>query len=405
MASIVVGPAKDHMDQLCRFQSLAIHTSRLLAGWLPGIERWEVKHAVGLHLWEDAQHSRAIRTRLWELRLPNPDAGVEATVQRVIHLLAHAQHDYELLAGVYLGLKTELVTALKTYLTTTHPILDAPSFPVLRQIIPELDAQIAWATQTVAALADTGEKTRQARRWTQYARDLLAAIGGVAGPGDATTFLAPPPGYSLRLPFPQAHRDSRFDLRLSLTPPATDDRLDQTVWQFTNYAMEMQAAETIGSVMWEVEGMPWEFYYDLARHGMDEVRHSKLGETRLAELGYHITDFPHSVANYAWRQRVDPALRYCILTYVIEADSFDLKHTRYQDHLAHGDMDSAQAILYDILDETMHVRFGHKWTPPLLKHYGYDRPLYEIVKECRAITLKHTVSPEQRAAAQQKMIA
>src|SRR5689334_12745586 len=107
MASIVIGPAKEHMDQLCRWQSFAIQTARLLGGWLPGIERWEVKHTIGLHLWEDAQHSRDLRTRLWELRLPNPDQGVEDTVKRVIERLAHAQHDYELLAAVYLVLKAD----------------------------------------------------------------------------------------------------------------------------------------------------------------------------------------------------------------------------------------------------------------------------------------------------------
>ena len=178
--------------------------------------------------------------------------------------------------------------------------------------------------------ADTGEKTRGVRRWMQYAEDLLASIGGVDGadlPGPAAV---PPPGYSVLLPFPQAKRDSRFNATIDgMAAPDPEDTLAQVIFQFNNYVQEMQAAETLGSTLWEAEGMPWEFYYDLSRHCYDEERHSLLGETRLAELGHHPSDFQHMVGNYAWRQLVDPARRYCILTEIIEAGSFAYKHKTY----------------------------------------------------------------------------
>lgn len=124
-----------------------------------------------------------------------------------------------------------------------------------------------------------------------------------------------------------------------------------------------------------------------------------MGEMRLAELGHHISDFPHSVANFTWRQLMDPMRRYCTLTYVIEADSFAYKRETYREHVEHGDDESAQAVLFDIADETLHVRWGAKWVPELMKVEGYEGSVDELVAECRAHTTANSASPLQRAAA------
>ena len=211
----------------------------------------------------------------------------------------------------------------------------------------------------------------------------------------------PLPGYSESpLPFGEAKRDARFQLTLTgPVPPEENDTLGKTIYQFVNYAHEMQAAETLGSVLWETEGMEWEFYFDVARHCYDEARHSELGETRLRELGHHITDFPHTAANYAWRQLIDPMRRYCVLTYVIEADSFEYKHKSYNRYVELQDTTSAESILFDIIDETLHLRWGKKWTPKLMEKNGYTEPLENLVTECRDILLRHAVNPVQRASA------
>ena len=59
-------------------------------------------------------------------------------------------------------------------------------------------------------------------------------------------------------------------------------------------------------------------------------------------------------------------------------------------------------VLFDILDETIHVRFGHRWVPELLKHYKYDKPVEELVAECQRITVNNTLAPAQREAARRK---
>ncbi|MEO1664876.1 MAG: DUF455 family protein [Chloroflexota bacterium] len=399
MASQLTGIAKENIEKLKRYQALETHAARLLGGWMPGIAQWEVKKKVSYHLWEDLQFSKQIRTRLWELRVTQPDRNLPPDIVEAVNLLSVAQHDFEALAGVYLALKKKLRDAYQQYVETTFDIYDHPSVIVFRQILPIRDAQIEWAERVISEMADTGEKRRQVQRWKQFAMNVLAAIGGVNGEAEGSQMPVPPPSYSSLLPFSEAHRDDRFTV--SVASPAKPDENDHAayvVWQFSNYVQEMQAAETLATVMWEVENMDWEFYYDIARHCWDEVRHSELGETRLDQLGYHISDFPSSIGSYGWRQLFNPLIRYCALTYVIEADSFKMKHDSYQKYIEVGDMDSAQPIMYDIMDETMHVRFGQKWIPPLMTHYHYEGRVEDLVQRCREIVAKHSVAPAQREA-------
>nr|NIP98539.1 ferritin-like domain-containing protein [Akkermansiaceae bacterium] len=160
--------------------------------------------------------------------------------------------------------------------------------------------------------------------------------------------------------------------------------------------MEMQAAESLASILWEADGMPWDFYYDLGRHTYDECRHSQMGEERLNELGHQLTEFPQFTGNFAWRQLYDPARRYGMLTYVIEQDSFALKHESYKKYVQQNDTRSAEAILYDIIDETMHVRWGVKWLPELIKAQGEDLPVDQLVEQCRQAVLENSLAPAQR---------
>jgi len=390
----------DRQSALAHLQAFEIQSARMLGGWLPGIERWEVKHAVALHLWEDARHSQALRLRLWELRVPDPDRGLGVDVAAVMRSVASAQSDHVFLAGAYSVFKRALIDAYRRYLAMTSSIYDAPTVAALKTLLLEKEAQLEWARRLLEELLDSGAKRRDAERWMSYVAELLAAHGGVDGSEARREVPIPLPGYALLLPFDVARRDVRFALDAPpLAEPQEQDALASTLFQFANYGAEMQAAETLGSLLWETEGMPWDFYFDLARHCTDEARHSKLGEVRLAQLGHHLSDFPHTTGNYAWRQLVDPLRRYCALTFVIEADSFAYKHQSYQRYLERGDQESATAVLYDIMDETLHVRWGKRWVPALMKLYGYPGSLAELVEECRALVRSRSLSAKQRTAA------
>lgn len=391
--------SKTNTDTLKRLQKLEILSSRLLGGWLPGIEKWELKHRVCFDLWTDAQHSKELRTRLWELRVPSPDRRIPGDVGSIAEAISRSQTDHEFLEAHYRVLKPAMLECYRALAEGTYQVYDAPTVSILHRIIREKEDQLEWAKTALADFND-GEHLRNARRWRDYIQSVIDHDGGISGTGNANGTdgvpESPPATHMSPLPFAEARRDKRFKLQFAgLTPPSDEDPEQKRLFQFVNYAHEMQAAETLGSILWEAEGMEWEFYYDLARHCYDEERHSQLGETRLEQLGYHVSDFPHCVTNYNWRQLYDPLHRYCTLTYVIEADSFKYKHKTYQDYLAQGDQESAEAVLYDITDETLHVRWGQKWVPEMMKQAGCDKPLEELVTDCRSILMKHSVTPVQ----------
>ena len=106
--------SKRRIEQLKHLQAWETHAARLLGGWQPAIRLWEAKHAIGLHLWQDLQTARELRTRLWELRVSRPDnTAVTESVLPAIKILACAQHDFEFVAGIYLGVKKALAEAYR----------------------------------------------------------------------------------------------------------------------------------------------------------------------------------------------------------------------------------------------------------------------------------------------------
>lgn len=391
--------SKKMIERLQVLQAAETWCARLLAGWLPGIANWEAKHEAGLQLWQNLQTARDLRGRLWELRVPRPDRFEQSNIlETVIRRLASAQHDFEFIAGLHLGFKRALVRAYRDYEQHTHATWDAPSIPVVRAARVHAEAQIAWAEKFLQQEAREPEQQRLVARWREFAEELVNA-SGLFGT-TATPLPELPPAYACLLPIANARRDARFKTQLQgFERPSTTDVEAHTQWQFLNYTMEMQAAETLGSVLWETDGMEWEFYFDAGRHCYDECRHCRMGEERLNELGHRLHDFPQFIGNYAWRQLYDPMRRYGMLTWIIEQDAFALKHETYKDYVARGDARSAEAVLYDIIDETLHVRWGTKWLPELLKARGEAKTVDEVVAECRQAVIENSLAPAQRAYA------
>jgi hypothetical protein len=388
--------SKELTNRLQLLQAAETWSARLLGGWMPGIANWEAKHRVGLHLWQDLQVARDLRIRLWELRIAKPDRFEQRDeLEQIVRRLACAQHDTEAIGGVYLGLKRTLCDAYRVYLDQTHTTWDAPTLPILERAQAQHESQIEWAEAYLASETGSEEQHHGVTRWVQYARDLFAPFLLGSEFGDPPDH---PPAHSCLLPFSEARRDCRFKTQLGGFERADPEDHDaHAVWQFLNYAMEMQAAETLASVLWEATGMEWEFYYDVGRHCYDECRHSQMGEERLKELGHSLREFPQFVGNFAWRQLYDPLRRYAMLTYVIEQDSFALKHESYKKYVEQGDTRSAEAILYDIIDETMHVRWGVKWVPELINAQNEEFSVEEIVAQARQAVLENSLSPAQRS--------
>lgn len=89
--------SQQNLEALKRLQALELRPSRALGGWLPGIVSCEPKHEIGR----------------------GPPSGIEA----LSRALASAQHDFEFVAGLYLGLMAALLTAYKRIVSECREIL------------------------------------------------------------------------------------------------------------------------------------------------------------------------------------------------------------------------------------------------------------------------------------------
>jgi uncharacterized ferritin-like protein (DUF455 family) len=139
-------------------------------------------------------------------------------------------------------------------------------------------------------------------------------------------------------------------------------------------ATEMGAAENLAYMYYAVQNMPLAFFYDLARHLWDEVRHFQMGVRRLRQLGFATEQFKYFRGGPN-REDVEEAWyadMYANLTMVAEPCSFIKKRKSAEAFWQFGDALSAIHCEYDMVDERMHVDFGKKWGPELYKRIEGD---------------------------------
>lgn len=377
-----------------------------LAALLPAIGDWPIKQAIGLHVWQDAVHVDEMKIRLKELRAPRTDKEIHPDADRVRQWLTTCPSHGTLLLAIYRIVKPRLAERYRQHAESLHPVQDAPTLRLVAGIAGELDMQCDAMRELIGRSADLSACEAD-KSWLRAFGEALPRLFDLAydEPGDNATepwswpWMFPPVAL---FPSPIAARPARFRINDRWSDerrPAEEDIAAWAHYDFKHFVQEMQAAETIASLIHEIEGMPWEFYSDLARHLWDEVRHSTMGEVRLREWGIPLEAIEYSVVNYAWRQRLDPVRRYTILTFVLEAGAFPVKYARHKAHAASGDFLSAQAYLYDITDETMHVKYGHKWVPELMVHYRMPMSKEALIQECKSLVdgFDPTAEPSGRA--------
>src|SRR6266404_7485718 len=98
---------------------------------------WEIKSALALHAWLDAQHASALRERLIELREPtgglpgNPEAAADPALAVAFDEALHSRGSVELLTAIYGVLRPALLVAVERYLRDTNPLADQPTCRIL----------------------------------------------------------------------------------------------------------------------------------------------------------------------------------------------------------------------------------------------------------------------------------
>lgn len=368
---------------LNRYRYIEHETMRLLAGWLPKAETFELKCEIGRSLWECALHVNAFYLRLREIQSPAFQKPDDPALVTLMQELRHAPDEFGLALGLYGVVIPSLIQALESHETATFPNSDQPSVYAIQHALLDLRALLARVQPLLDQAAAAGKMGARSRTWKGYIAGLLAAAGGASGlekrrPAPS----APASRVTFKLPL-EAGRDERFTQRgadMKGMPPE-DDYREHTVEEFERYSTEMLAAETVAVVLCGFSDMPWEFQFDSARHLYDEVRHCLMGYEWMRGHGMNPFDSPQYLQIFRWRSQFPPLMQYCMLTMGNEVHAFPYRHRRVEAHQQSGDVLSEQFVRYDIADETQHVRFGKRWLPEMLKHVGETRDLETYTAE------------------------
>ena len=343
---------------------------------LASTPEWEVKCALALHQWQDAEHAQALRTRIAEMRSPVPsmDAAPDPALDAFLEEMLRARDTVELLVGLYRVARSELVESYRQHLARANPLVDHPTRRLLGIALPEDGAAVGWAERALCELcADDDAALSRADEWERHLRAHLGAAGGITG-ADAIREhpeLPPPRATEPFVADTHPRRDPRFAGQYNFNFPPhlvynrpgvpADERNLALVCKRT---LEMDVPEMMASILLERTGQPWEFHLEYSRQLWDEARHAMMGTVWFEEHGI---DWPSIPLNVSFSLRLNKhatPLERQVMLYGIEQTLMPAdtgKRFEYETAVAAGDELSAHFHDYDWADEVLHARIGRRW--------------------------------------------
>ena len=375
--------------RLRRLVFLKTSLTKLMAAHFCGVPEWEVKGALGLHLWQDAEHSTWLRARVTEMRTPphHLDRTPAPELGAFAEELIRSRNTLELLLGLYLVLKPAMLAAMEQHLAEAHPVADQPTRRLFHFIVQEEREQIAWGQDAFSKLLAKEAEDSALQAWRRHLESYLDAAGGVFGEAPAPGLPALPapraaePFEPIRVP----RRDERFanvwNSRGAVPGPGRPVH-ERIWWMMSIRLQEMHVPELVATVLYDWKDQPWEFYHDLARHLWDEVRHSMLGEIAFAAQGIDFTQLPSHVgfAGYP-NTELPPDDRYAFL-WGIEQRLMGKTGKQAEVALAKagGDPLATNFQDFDWADEVLHAQIGRRWLEP---RYGDRQKMNEVYERIR----------------------
>ncbi|MFC5469028.1 DUF455 family protein [Cohnella suwonensis] len=350
--------------------------SRMAAGWVPAVKRYEHKLKLGRFHYMHNRNVRWLHERIKELPGAFHDKnGTPPVIREAFERLSTAENEADFLHAYLFAVDQAGVEYRRLY-DAVDPLLDMPTADQLDLVMGALPAIRNWLTAELRSAAQSPNPQWQAYTaavWVCMMNEL--GIENRMASGKARWPKPPVSKPSGPVPMESAWDEEEFPLYVKPDKPqkAYDDPsmspLYDSVKQmhFIN-ATEISAAEMLCYVYYGVQKMPLAFYYDLARHNWDEFRHSEMGVRRLRQLGYSTKDFlftkgsPGEKVAKEWFPEM-----YAGLTMVAEPCSFIKKKKSTEAFRQFGDELSAVQCEFDMADERMHVDFGKKWGPELFR--------------------------------------
>jgi hypothetical protein len=369
---------------------------RVMAGFLPSIGNWDLRRQLSGEIFRDARRVQDVCGRSRELAAGGKGLHLSLGVAGwpLIEALCGAPDGGTAFRAVFGLVKPRLCGLLEAYLRDDLRVFDAPSMPVVEAMIAELKRQTEWAAGLPEGAADAGDSA-----WLDDFAKRLDELPELIAAGEARAARQVKTGRRIgNLPVMHPARPDGFAAGVARTALRDSDAYaDRELFHAHNFMLEIQAADSCATLLFEAPDMPWEFYFDVARHMWDETRHCEFGEIKLRGLGRDIRELGVIDTAYVMRQTIDPIDRYAALT-TQEADAFPGKHAGLKDAIEHGDELMARAWSYDISDETQHVRYGHKWIPVMIETVGEPRS-YDQIKHDAENWRRDVLAPAYAARA------
>jgi hypothetical protein len=345
----------------------------LAAAHLNATPEWEVKPALALHAWLDAEHATALRARLIELREPagRLDQAPDAILAAVLDEALHARGTVELVGGVYGVLRPALLAAAERYLAETNPLADQPSCRLLKLICVEEREAIEWGRAAVAAVTASPEAQTPSEAWQKHLAAFLIAAGGVDGTEAASQPKLPSRRAAEKFePDITPRRDARFSGLFDTSTPADTVYLDESrPVEERNLALlfkrvrEMDVPEVVAGILAQSPPPEWDQCAQLFRQMWDEARHALLGGVALEARGASWQTLPINVTfSHKLAKFCSPVERH-ILLYAIEQSLMPGRRgKRYEWELARASGDALSTTFqdFDWADEVLHVEIARR---------------------------------------------
>jgi hypothetical protein len=359
---------------LKRYNYVEARLTEMLAAHIAHTPEWEVKCAMSLHLWLDAEHSAAIRKRVSEIREPPlhldkvPDTQLQAWLDEAIR----ATSTVELLVGIYRVIKPELVRAWRKHQVETNPLADHPTCRILKHMIQEEEEMIAWGEQAITALARSEEQANAGQAWEAHLRSFMAAAGGIGGDLPKQSATEPLQPRAAEQPYTMdaiPRRDQRFPDPFNRCYTFRDREADaQNPSAVLLYARlrEMDVPEWMGPIIAKTSGKPWEYYVDMSRQLWDEARHAMMGEVGFYQEGIPFYQYPIELHG-SMSLNVDfTPLEAHILLWGVEQTNMRSTGKVSELVMARATRNALLTTFqdYDWADEVLHAQIGRRWLIP-----------------------------------------
>ncbi len=393
-----VSSLDDTLVHLTRAFQICRGLLRAQGAWMAGVNYWDAKFELGEHLWANAQSAADLLRRLHELKETAAERQESGALSTLLGELVSVRDGDAFLHGCHGAFVPRARAVIAGWAETTDPVMDSLSRRVLQDAADRLARQTEWYARYEPRYSPGGPVRFPG--WEGYVAELCARIDFANG-----SWSGEPPSRDDRpaegeefsgISTPRrdaCFRTAWFNEVARLGGDSFEERR-RTI--FYNHTQEMQFAESLAAILHDMPEMPWAFHFDLARHCVDEIRHTRMGCTRLEQLGEDLRSFPMLLQNYSVRSKLEPIERFCLMTLVIEASSFEKKRANVRMFAEHGDAVSERYESYDIRDEMMHVNFGHTWVPIMLRVARDSRSVNELINHCRDI-LDDALKDERRA--------